>query len=91
MALDGADFIEVFKSFLEAGQREDETHQSSVRCFRGAGVRGKTVVTKDTIYLKGMMEVMDFLATTIPENRPELAGALFAGRLGLGDAIELAP
>ncbi|MGH8551080.1 MAG: flavohemoglobin expression-modulating QEGLA motif protein [Methylococcales bacterium] len=91
MALDGADFIETFKGFLEAGQSEEESYQSSVRCFRGGDVRGKTVFTKDTVYLKGLMEVMAFLATTIHENRPELANALFAGRLSIGDVIELAP
>ena len=91
MALDGADFIEVFKSFLEAGQSEEESYQSTVRCFRGGDVRGKTVFTKDTVYLKGLVEVHTFLAVTIHENRPELANALFAGRLSLGDVIELAP
>jgi uncharacterized protein (TIGR02421 family) len=91
MALDGADFIEVFKSFLEAGQSEEESYQSTVRCFRGGDVRGKTVFTKDTVYLKGLMEVHAFLAVTIHENRPELANALFAGRLSIGDVIELAP
>jgi len=33
MALDGADFIEVFKSFLEAEQTMEESYQSTVRCF----------------------------------------------------------
>jgi uncharacterized protein (TIGR02421 family) len=91
MALDGADFIEVFKSFLEAGQSEEESYQSTVRCFRGGDVRGKVAFTKDTVYLKGMMEVYAFLATCIHENRPELVNWLFAGRLTLGDVIELAP
>jgi uncharacterized protein (TIGR02421 family) len=91
MALDGADFIDIFKGFLEAGQTEEESYQSTVRCFRGGDVRGKTVFTKDTVYLKGLVEVYAFLATCIHENRPELASYLFAGRLTLGDAIELAP
>lgn len=91
MALDGADFIEIFKGFLDAGQTEEESYQSTVRCFRGGDVRGRTVFTKDTVYLKGLMEVHAFLATCIHENRPELANFLFAGRLSLGDVIELAP
>ena len=91
MALDGADFIEIFRSFLEAGQSEEESYQSTVRCFRGGDVRGKTVFTKDTVYLKGLVEVYAFLATCIHENRPELTNYLFAGRLSLGDVIELAP
>jgi uncharacterized protein (TIGR02421 family) len=91
MALDGADFIDVFRGFLDAGQSEEESYQSTVRCFRGGDVRGKTVFTKDTVYLKGLMELHAFLAVIIHENRPELANALFAGRLSIGDVIELAP
>jgi uncharacterized protein (TIGR02421 family) len=91
MALDGADFIEVFKSFLEAGQTEEESYQSAVRCFRGGDVRGGTAFTKDTVYLKGMVEVQAFLAVAIHDNRPELVNALFAGRMSLGDVVELAP
>lgn len=91
MALDGADFIDVFKSFIEARQSEEESYQSTVRCFRGGDVRGGTVFTKDTVYLKRLVEVQAFLAVIIHENRPELAKALFAGRLSIGDAIELAP
>ncbi len=91
MAIEGADFIEVFKMFLEAGQSETESYQSTVRCFRGGDVSGRAVFTKDTVYLKGMMEVYAFFAVCIRENRPELANAIFAGRLTLGDIVELAP
>lgn len=91
MALDGADFIEIFKSFLDAGQTEEESYQSTVRCFRGGDVNGGTVFTKDTVYLKGMVEVHAFLAVAIHDNRPELVNALFAGRMSLGDVVELAP
>jgi hypothetical protein len=62
-----------------------------VRCFRGGQVGGKVAFTKDTVYLKGMMEVYTFLAICIHENRPELARAIFAGRLTLADIVELAP
>ena len=91
MALDGADFIDVFKYFLDAGQTEEESYQSTVRCFRGGDVKGGTAFTKDTVYLKGMMEVHAFLAVAIHDNRPELVNALFAGRMSLGDVVELAP
>ena len=84
MALEGADFIEIFQSFLEAGQTEAESYQSTVRCFRGGDVSGNAVFTKDTVYLKGLLEVYAFIATCIRENRPEFASYLFAGRLSLG-------
>jgi len=91
MALEGANFIEIFQYFLESGQTEEESYQSTVRCFRGGDVNGGTVFTKDTVYLKGMMEVHTFLAVAIHDNRPELVNALFAGRMSLGDVVELAP
>ena len=69
MALDGADFIDIFKSFIEAGQTEEESYQSTVRCFRGGDVKGGSVFTKNTVYLKGMIEVHAFLAVAIHDNR----------------------
>jgi hypothetical protein len=90
-ALDGADFIEIFESLLEKGLSEEEAYRSTVRLFRGGDVRGRTVFTKDTVYLKGMIEVYAFLMTCMRENRPEFASWLFAGRLTLGDVIEIAP
>lgn len=90
-ALDGADFIQVFEGFIAGGQSEEESYQSTVRCFRGGDVRGGVAFTKDTVYLKGMLEVYAFLATCIHENRPEFATWLFSGRLTLGDVVQLAP
>jgi len=89
--LEGADFIETFRLFVDAGQSDEESYQSTVRCFRGGDVRGRVAFTKDSVYLKGMLEVYAFLMTCVHENRPEFANALFAGRLTLGDVVELAP
>jgi uncharacterized protein (TIGR02421 family) len=91
MALDGADFIQVFEHFLEAGQSEEESYKSAQRIFRGGDVRGGTAFTKDSVYLKGLLEVHAFLRIAVRDNRPELLNAIFAGRMTLGDAVELAP
>lgn len=90
-ALDGADFIEVFRSFVEAGQSEEESFKSAQRVFRGGDVRGSVVFTKDSVYLKGLLEVHTFVKVAIRDNRPELVRNLFAGRMTLGDVVELAP
>jgi uncharacterized protein (TIGR02421 family) len=90
-ALSGADFLEVFRAFLEAGQSEEESYKSAQRIFRGGDVRGRVAFTKDCVYLKGLLEVHAFLRVAIRENRPELVRALFAGRLTLGDAVTLSP
>lgn len=91
MALEGANFLEVFEFFLNAGQSEPESYQSTVRCFRGGDVRGGVAFTKDTVYLKGMLEVYSFLMCSVHENRPELSTYLFAGRFALSDVLDLAP
>jgi uncharacterized protein (TIGR02421 family) len=89
LALDGADFIEVFRLFLEAGQAEQESYKSTQRIFRGGDVRGRIVLTKDAAYLGGLLEVHTFLRKAIQVNRPELIHNLFAGRLTLGDTVDL--
>lgn len=90
-ALEGADFIDVFRTFLEAGQGEEESYRSAQRVFRGGDVRGRIAFTKDCVYLKGLLEVHTLLRAAIRDNRPELARHLFAGRLTIGDVVELGP
>jgi uncharacterized protein (TIGR02421 family) len=90
-ALDGADFIEVFRGFVAAGAAEDDAFRSAARVFRGGDPRGKVCFTKDAAYLEGTYSVSLFVRKALHEGRPELIPSLFAGRLTLGDAVELAP
>ena len=89
-ALEGGDFIDVFREFLEAGQTEEESYQSAQRIFRGGDVRGGVAFTKDSGYLRGLLEMHTFLRVIIRDNRPELFSNFLAGRMTLGDAIALA-
>jgi hypothetical protein len=89
LALDGADYIEVFRFFLEAGQSEDESAHSAMRVFRGGEVRGRVVFTKDVVYLAGLTAVHTFLRKAISESRPHLVRRLFAGRIALPDVHRL--
>lgn len=91
MALDGADFIDLFKFFLDAGQSEEESVKSAQRIFRGGAVKGGVVFTKDAVYLQGLIEVHTFLRVAIRDNKPNLVRNLFAGRLNLADALRLDP
>lgn len=91
MALDGADFIELFKFFLNAGQSEEESVKSAQRIFRGGAVKGGVVFTKDAVYLQGLVEVHTFLRVAIRDNKPNLVRNLFAGRLTMADALRLDP
>jgi hypothetical protein len=91
MALEGADFIEVFKYFVNEGQSEEESVRSAQRIFRGGDTKGKIVFTKDAVYLPGVLEVHTILRGAIRDNRPEIIRNLFAGRLTVADAIQLNP
>ena len=90
-ALDGADFIEVFRGFLDAGQSEVESYRSAARVFRGGDVRGGVCFTKDGAYLEGVMLIHVFIRKVLQEGRGDLLPMLFAGRLTTADVITLAP
>jgi uncharacterized protein (TIGR02421 family) len=90
-ALDGADFIDVFKFFIDNGQTAEESVRSAQRIFRGGDVKGGIVFTKDTVYLQGLLEVHTFMRVAIRDNRPDLIRNLFAGRLTMADALRLSP
>lgn len=90
-ALDGADFIEVFKAFLAAGQSEEDSYRSAARIFRGGDVRGRVCFTKDGAYLEGLLLVTAFIKRALHENRADTLRLVFCGRVDLGDLITLAP
>lgn len=90
-ALDGADFIEVFRGFLDAGQTEVESYRSAARVFRGGDVRGGVCFTKDGAYLEGVMVIHVFIRKVLQEGRGDLLPMLFVGRLTTADVIALAP
>jgi uncharacterized protein (TIGR02421 family) len=87
--VEGADFVEVFRYFLRAGQSEDESARSAARVFRGGDPRGRIAFTKDVVYLHGLIGVHTFLRRAIFDSRIELIPRLFAGRVTLGDVLRL--
>ncbi|MCA9713159.1 MAG: DUF1704 domain-containing protein [Myxococcales bacterium] len=89
LAEEGADFIDVFRFLLDAGQTEGESVQTAMRVFRGGDVRGRHVFTKDVVYLRGLLAVHTFLRKAIAENRPELIARMFVGRLSVTDVLDL--
>jgi uncharacterized protein (TIGR02421 family) len=89
MALEGADFLDVFRFFLDEGQSEDESVRSAMRVFRGGDPRGRTVFTKDVVYVQGLVAVHTFLRKAIAAHRPVLIERMFAGRIHLSDVLLL--
>lgn len=91
MALRGADFIEVFRYFLDAGQTARDSFSSAQRVYRGVPLAGGAAFTKDGVYLHGLIEVHTFFRQSLAQRRLDQARALFVGKLSLGDVALLAP
>lgn len=91
MALNGADFLQVFDFFRDQGQNEVESFTSAMRVFRGAPLTGGAAFTKDTVYLHGLLSVHTFFRWALRSRKLELAQHLFAGKMTLHDVVELEP
>ncbi|MCB0346659.1 MAG: DUF1704 domain-containing protein, partial [Bdellovibrionales bacterium] len=89
MALGGADFVEVFKYFIDIGQTPMESFYSAMRVFRGGDVRGYVAFTKDTVYLEGFLMVHSFFREAIEAGNYLYPHYLFAGRLTTEDVVLL--
>lgn len=90
-ALAGADFIDVFKFFLDAGQTDTDSFTSAMRVFRGAPLTGGCAFTKDTVYLHGLLSVHTFFRWALKNQKLKLCRLLFAGKMTLHDVIALEP
>ncbi len=90
MALAGADFVEVFRFFLDAGQTPRDSFASAQRVFRGVPLTGGAAFTKDGIYLRGLIEVHTFFRQALARGRLDRARLLFVGKLDLDELEPLA-
>jgi uncharacterized protein (TIGR02421 family) len=89
MAINGADFVQVFRFFLDAGQPPEDSFASTQRVFRGAPTGGGAAFTKDTVYLHGLLSVHTFFRWCLRHRRLAIARRLFAGKLALEDVFAL--
>lgn len=99
MAVDGADFIDVYQHFLGQGeataQRQGSDPQPSLlqrtafeqtrRVFRGGVLSGGAPFTKDAVYLDGLLRVHDFLRSLVAAGRADILQLLFCGKIALAD------
>jgi len=91
MARDGADFVEVFRYFRQAGQVPEESFASAQRVFRGVPTTGGAAFNKDTVYLQGLVSVHTFFRQMLREEKLQHCRWLFAGKMALADVQALAP
>jgi uncharacterized protein (TIGR02421 family) len=85
MAIDGADFIEVYRFFLEKTDNPDQSFENARRVFRGGVVSGGAPFTKDIVYLDGLLRVHNFMRAAVNAGRADCLHLLFAGRLDIED------
>jgi uncharacterized protein (TIGR02421 family) len=100
MALDGADFIEVYRHVLNQLEARNDEHskpgagpssaqkqafEHARRIFRGGVITGGAPFTKDVVYLDGLLRVHDFLRSLIAAGRADILMLLFCGKLDLED------
>ncbi|RUL64349.1 DUF1704 domain-containing protein [Dyella dinghuensis] len=91
MALNGADFVEVYRFFNRCGQSVGDSFHSAQRVFRGVPLTGGSAFAKDNVYLSGLLDVHTFFRWALKERRMDLLRYLFAGKLTLQDVMNLEP
>jgi uncharacterized protein (TIGR02421 family) len=91
MALNGADFVEVYKFFANCGQNTADSFHSAQRVFRGVPLTGGAAFAKDNVYLSGLLAVHTFFRWALKQRRMDLLRHLFAGKLALQDVMSLQP
>lgn len=91
MAIDGADFIQVYQYFLERTEgKEDQAFESARRVFRGGVITGGAPFTKDVVYLFGLLRVGSAINAIFSAGRSDCLKLLFCGKLDIMDLPALA-
>src|SRR5690606_7459918 len=76
----GANFIDIYRYFLESGLSEDISYNQTVRLFRGSTPDGGAF-TKDLSYAKGFVLIYNFIRFAISQKRVDSIPLLFCGKL----------
>ena len=88
-AIHGADFVDIFRFFLDAGQPPTDSFSSAQRVFRGVPLGGGAAFTKDTVYLHGLLSVHTFFRWCLRHHKLFQARQLFVGKMALEDVFAL--
>jgi uncharacterized protein (TIGR02421 family) len=89
LAEEGADFLEVFRFFVEQGYEPRESYQCSARIFRGSLPTGCGPFTKDLCYCKGLVLVADYLRQAVHQRQTKQVQLLFCGKTSIADLATL--
>lgn len=83
MVIDGADFVDLYRWFLDRSPGPDQAFESTRRVFRGAPLTGGAPFTKDCGYLSGFLAVSTFIRAAFVAGRSDTLALLFSGKLDL--------
>lgn len=89
MAIEGADFLDLYRFFLERTHDPAQSFDNARRIVRGGVLEGGAPFTKDGVYLDGLLRVHNFLRTAVMLDRVDLVAVLFVGKLDLEDVPAL--
>jgi uncharacterized protein (TIGR02421 family) len=84
-AIDGADFVDVFRFFLQSSDNPSQSFENTRRVFRGGVLTGGAPFTKDGVYLEGLLRVHNFLRAVVQLGRTDCLHLLFCGKLDIED------
>jgi uncharacterized protein (TIGR02421 family) len=90
MAEAGANFLEVYRHFLEEGYDSRESYQHTMRIFRGSLPENCGPFTKDLCYSKGFVLVYNFIRLAVQRGMVRRVPLLFCGKTTLADIKTLA-
>jgi uncharacterized protein (TIGR02421 family) len=85
MAIDGADFLDLYRYFLKRAGNNFEAFEDARRVVRGGLVTGGAPFTKDGVYLDGLLRVHNYLRVVVKAGDVRLIRTLFTGKLDLED------
>lgn len=84
LAEEGADFVEVYRFFLDQGYGEEDSYANAGRVFRGS-TPGGLPFTKDLSYLKGFIMIYNYIQLAVRKGKLEQIPLLFCGKTTLED------
>jgi len=85
MAEEGADFLQVYRAFLDRGEPPPAAFDISRRVFRGGDVRGGAPFTKDSSYLGDFLRIFNFARVALKRRCLGLLDLLFVGKVTVQD------
>lgn len=85
MAIEGADFLQVYGYFLERTGNPDQSFENARRVFRGGVITGGAPFTKDVVYLFGLLQVSSVIRAIFSAGRSDCLHLLFCGKLEAQD------